>query len=248
MLRKSLACIAVLVVSVSGLARGGEAFPKDKATASIKGTVTFEGAAPKRLPLDTSGDPKCAAHQTEPLLKEDVIVSADGKLKNVIVYVKKGAEKWTFTAPAEPRIIDQKGCQYHPHVFGIMVNQTLLITNSDDLAHNIHAVPTINQEFNESQPRKDLKTEKKFSEPEMPVKIQCDVHKWMGAFVGVFSHPFYAVSADDGSFEIKGLPPGQYEIEAWQESKKLNGPQTAAVTLGDNEAKVQDFKFGLKAK
>lgn len=223
------------------------AFPQDLATAGIKGTVTFAGTPPPRLALDTSGDPKCAAHHKEPLLREDVIVT-DGKLKNVIVYVKKGTEKWTFSATAEPAVLDQRGCQYSPHVFGMMVNQPLLIKNSDDLAHNIHAVATINQEFNESQPRSGLETIKFFSQPEMPVKIQCDVHRWMGAFIGVFSHPFFAVTGEDGSYVINGLPPGQYEIEAWQESKKLDGPHSATITLGDKEAKVLNFNFTFGAK
>lgn len=247
MFQNRLTVVAILAVVSTGFVRGGEAFPKDKATASIKGTVSFEGTAPKRMELDTTGDPKCAAHRKDALLREDVIIT-DGKLKNVIVYVKKGAEMWTFATPPESKTIDQLGCQYIPHVFGIMINQSLIIKNSDDLAHNVHAVPTINQEFNESQPKPGEIT-KKFSEPELPVKINCDIHKWMSAVAGVFSHPFYAVTADDGSFEIKGLPPGQYEIEAWHESsKKLNGPHAVTVTLADKEAKVQDFKFALKAK
>ena len=105
----------------------------------------------------------------------------------------------------------------HPHIFGIRPGRTLKIVNSDGTLHNIHALPKINAEFNIGQPFPKMATEKKFDKPEVPVRFKCDVHKWMGAYCGVFNHPFFAITNDQGTFEIKNLPPGNYVIEAWQE-------------------------------
>lgn len=226
-----------------------EAYPKDKFKGSIKGVVSWEGDAPKRPLIDMGADKACAAkHDEKNQLRKEEIVVNNGKLKNVIVYAKTGPHtKFSYDTPAKGVVIDQQGCQYTPHVVGLMVDQPLTFRNSDGFAHNVHGIskPNINEHFNLSQNAAGQENSKKLSEPELPYNVQCDIHKWMSAYVGVFDHPFFAVTGDDGAFEITGLPPGDYEIEAWQESAKANGPQTAKVTVADG-AKEQNFTFKLK--
>jgi len=231
---------------------GGEAYSADKATATIKGTVALEGTPPKRPQVDMSGTKECAAMHGEPILKEEV-VSKDGKLQNVVVYVKSGSEKWTYDALPRPAVtLTQTGCQYKPHVLTMMVDQPLEIVNDDPLAHNVHGTPKQNPQFNISQANKGRKdTTPAISAAELGMQIQCDVHKWMAAWGCVFEHPFFAVTDENGNFEIK-LPPGEYEIATWQESAKgekndkLVAPAAVKVTVGDKETKQQDFSYKVK--
>ena len=172
-------------------------------------------------------------------LTETVKVS-DGGLENVIVYVKAGLPAGaTFATPADAVTIDQHDCHYVPHVFTIQVNQPLKIKNSDSTLHNIHAWAEKNMPFNIGQPVQNMVSEKKFDKEEMPLPIRCDVHKWMGAFVGVFSHPFHTVSKQGGAYDLK-LPAGNYEIVAWHEKF---GTQSQMVEVKDNEKKDLSFTF-----
>jgi len=206
---------------------------------TVSGTATFAGTSTD-TPIAMNADPVCAGLHKEPVTTGKVVV-ANGKLANVFVYVKSGLPAGaTYPAPTTKAEINQQGCLYHPHVQGMMVNQGLVIKNSDPTLHNIHALPKTNAEFNIGQPFKGMATLKKFDKPEMPVRFKCDVHKWMGAYVGVLSHPFFSVTNDQGTFEIKNLPPGTYTIEAWQEKY---GPQTQTVTISGAESKTVDFSF-----
>jgi len=205
---------------------------------SISGTIKFEGKGPKMKPLRIDADPICVANNEVSPRREWLILDENNGIKNVLVFVTEGLNN-EYTPPEEPVIIDQKGCVYKPHVMGIMAGQQLDILNNDGTLHNIHALPKVNKEFNKSQPRSKKKLSVKFEKPEAPFKIKCDVHPWMGAYIGVFDHPCYSVSANDGTFEISGLNPGTYIIEAWHE--KL-GSQTVTVTVEDSTA-TQDFTF-----
>jgi plastocyanin len=167
-------------------------------------------------------------------------VGAGGSLQNVFVYVKDGLGNLKFPVPTTPLVLDQKGCQYRPHVFGVQVGQPIEILNSDMTLHNIHAWAQTNQEFNLGQSLQGMKDTHVFTTQEVMVPFRCDVHKWMNSFVGVVAHPFFAVTGTDGTFELKGLPPGTYTIEAWQE--KL-GTKTATVTIGAKESKDVPFTF-----
>ncbi len=157
----------------------------------------------------------------------------------MFVYVKSGISG-TYPPPAAPAVIDQKGCTYHPHVFGMVAGQSLDILNSDDTLHNIHSLPEKNESFNLGMPVKGMKYTKKFDKPEVMIHIKCDVHGWMSAYCGVVPHPFFSVTAADGTYAIKNLPAGTYTIEAWHE--KL-GTQTQQVTVGATESKPLAFTF-----
>src|SRR6478672_8332452 len=186
----------------------------DSATAGdVKGVVMLDGAAPKNEAIKMNADPVCVKANTTPQSQETYVVSSDGKnLGNVFVYVKDGLGNYVFDTPTESAKIDQKDCRYHPHVFGMRVNQ----------------------------PIQGMKMSHTFDKPEVMVPFKCDVHGWMNAYVGVVNHPYFAVTDKDGKFELKGLPPGTYTIEAWHE--KL-GTQTASVTLGAKESKDVTFTF-----
>jgi plastocyanin len=212
--------------------------PVDPATAgSVTGRISFEGTPPKPTPIKMGSDPYCEKQGAA--VTETVVVAADGGLRNVFVYVKDGLGNLRFPVPATPVILDQKACRYVPHVFGVQVGQPVKIVNSDPTLHNIHAVAQMNREFNIGQPMpgKDTHT---FSTTEVMVPFKCDVHRWMNAYAGVLDHPFYSVTSDEGRFELKGLPPGTYTIEAWHETF---GAQTQTVTIGEKETKDVAFSF-----
>jgi hypothetical protein len=171
---------------------------------------------------------------------EEVLVSGDGGLRNAFVYVKAGLPDRQWPAPAEPAKLDQKGCIYNPHVLGVMVGQEIEISNSDPTNHNIHPLPKVNREWNESQAPGSDPRRKSFPREEIMMPVKCNVHPWMRTYINVVSHPFFAVSGDDGSFTIKGLPPGEYTLEAVHE--KL-GTQEFKVKVGAKETGKADFTF-----
>jgi plastocyanin len=226
----------------SGTPAGGAASAVDPNTAgNISGTIKLDGAAPKAEPIRMNADPVCV-REGKGTQTEFFVTGNDGALQNVFVYVKDGLGNRTFQAPTQGVVLDQKGCHYRPHVFGIQVGQPLEVLNSDPTLHNIHALPKANQEFNTGQPIQGMKYNHTFSAKEVMVPFKCDVHGWMNAYVGVLDHPYYAVSGEDGKFELKGLPPGTYTIEAWHE--KL-GPMTQSVTIAEKETKEANFNFKM---
>ncbi len=208
-------------------------------TASVSGKVTLTGKAPQQAVISFEADPVCKAQHTGTTYDETVVADAKGDLANVLVYVKEGAGN--YPAPSTGVTLLQKGCQYHPHVFGIQVNQPLEIMNGDNTLHNVHAMPVINDAFNVGQPSQGMVTEKKFTKPEMPVKFKCDVHSWMHCMTGVFTNPFFSVSDTDGSFKISGLPAGSYTLVAYQEKYGESAPQK--IDIKDGEAKSVNFTF-----
>jgi hypothetical protein len=204
-------------------------------TATLKGKIAFEGTAPTPKKIQTSADPGC---MNPGLVSEETVVS-DGGLENVIIYVSGGLEGMSFSTPREVVTLDQHGCQYVPHAITLMTGQELLIRNSDETAHNVHAWAEVNPPFNESQASKGLETRKKFDKEEIMLPIRCDVHNWMNAFVGVFKHPLSTVSKTGGAFEMK-LPAGSYEITAIHE--KL-GKQSQKVDVAENGTVELNFTF-----
>ncbi len=213
---------------------------------SITGTVTFEGKAPTLKPLAMDADPACAKKHSAPVPNEMLVLGSGNTMGNIIVWVSKGLPAGkTWPAPKTPVVMDQDGCQYKPHAMGIMVGQTYKILNSDGVLHNVHALPHVNPAFNKPMPPTLKETTTTFAKPEPVFQVKCDVHPWMTAYIGVFTHPFFSVTGEDGKFTISGLDPGTYELTAWHERL---GTQTATVTVGASGTKVQNFKFAVPAK
>ena len=219
-------------------AEAKSAAPAAAGSAAVSGKIAFEGTVPPAEKVRLNADPKCAAMHKDGLERWQFHVK-DGALADVLVYVKS-AVKGPFPLPAEPAVLDQKGCDYTPHMLAMRAGQPLKIRNSDDTLHNIHPRPQANPEFNIGQPRKDMESTRQFDKSEVMIPVGCDVHPWMRAFISVFDHPFYAVSKEDGTFEIKGLPAGEYEIEAFH--GKLKG-QAQKVTVKDGESATLNFTF-----
>ena len=239
----SIAAVAAAVLVVALAAWTRQPAADGQGAATVTGKVKFTGAKPTNPAIDMSEEPKCKAKYTSTPTKETVVVNPNGTLANVFVYVKSGLPASAkYETPKTAVLIDQDGCHYRPHVLGIMVGQPLEIKNSDGILHNIKAKGVKNRPFNISQPTTMTST-RTFSAPEVMVPLECNVHGWMQAYLGVLPHPFYAVTGADGSFTIKGLPPGTYTIEAWHEKY---GTQTATVTVAGTESKTQDFTFAAK--
>lgn len=217
---------------------------KPTATTEGVGTITcavvFEGSAPTPDRIKMSADPKCASLHKDDVFTQAVVANERGGLENVFVYIRDGLGAQRFPTPREPVVIDQKGCLYEPHVFGMQVNQKILIKNSDPTLHNIHALPKVNDAFNIAQPIKGMQSEQTFAEPEVMVRIKCDVHSWMSCYVGVLNHPYFAVTEANGMCDLVDLPPGDYVVSAWHE--KL-GTLEQNVTVAAGESKKIEFRF-----
>ena len=216
------------------------------AAATITGTVNFEGAAPALRPIAMDAEPVCAKKHTGPAPNEALVLGPGNTMGNIMVWVSKGlAAGKTWPAPTTPVTLDQDGCVYKPHVMGIMVGQAYRILNSDGILHNIHTLPKVNPAFNRGQPATVKELSTTFTKAENVFQVKCDVHPWMSAYIGVYTHPFFSVTRTDGRFTIAGLDPGTYELTAWHERL---GMQTATVTVAANETKTQGFKFAVPAR
>lgn len=210
-------------------------------TGSVAGKVTYSNGDPDSA-ISMDADPVCQSlHESE--VHTQKVVAADGNLANAFVYVKEGLSG-SYPAPSDSKLLDQLGCQYTPHVSGVQVGQTLVIRNSDQTLHNVHAMPASNEEFNNGQPFQGMELERSFAQVEVMIPFKCDVHPWMSSYVGVLDHPFFAVSGADGSFSIDGLPAGDYVLEAWQEEL---GTQSISVTVSADAAAEANFDFSPSA-
>jgi len=214
------------------------------AASSVTGTVIYTGKPPTLRPLTMDADPVCAKKHSGPVANESLVLGNGGTMGHILVFVSKGVPAGkTYPVPQTPIVLDQNGCQYKPHVMGIMAGQPYKILNSDALPHNVHTLPKVNKSFNQSMPATLKEVTTKFDKPEPIFQVKCDVHPWMMAYIGVFTHPFFSSTGADGKFTISGLDPGTYEITAWHERL---GTQTATVTVAANETKAQNFKFATK--
>lgn len=225
------------------------AAPYSGPTGTVSGVVSFNGTPPAPKKIDTSADPVCG--QKNPNLSTDDTVVTDGKLANTFVYIKEGTVEggkkiadYSWATPTTAVQLDQNGCHYVPHVLGVQVNQKLSITNSDATQHNIHPTPKLNPEWNQTQANGAAPIEKTFARPEVLIPVKCNQHPWMKAYIGVMRTPFYAVSAKDGAFEIKDVPPGKYTVVAWREGGANGQEKTMEVTVPANGAAKADFAFG----
>jgi len=235
--------LAGTVVHAAGIDVGG----LDQAGGTIKGIVKFDGKQVKRKPIRMSADPVCNnAHKDSPSLSERYVFGDNDTLQNVFVYVSKGLEGKTFQASG-PATIDQVGCVYVPHVSGVVANQQINILNSDATLHNVKCSPKNNDSFNEGMPVKGMKITKSFSKPEMAISLKCDVHAWMQAYVHVMPHPFFAVTQQAGTFEIKGLPAGTYEVSVWHAFSKF-APSEKTITVEVKEGSAAEANFTYSPK
>lgn len=207
---------------------------------SVEGKVNFTGTPPAPQPINFGAEKQCAVmHGDKAPLQEDLVVNGNGTVKWALVYVKEGVTG-TFEAPKDPVVVDQNGCVFSPHASAALVGQTVRFVNSDTLLHNVRTESKLGQSFNIAQPIQGMKTEKLFKQQEIGVKVRCDVHFWMAAYLHILSHPYFAVTGDAGGFVIKDLAPGTYTVEVWHE--KL-GTQTQTVTVAEGESKTVDFEL-----
>jgi plastocyanin len=213
----------------------------DQAAGSIAGRVVFQGDAPSMPVYDMSSNPACGRQHQTPLKAETVVVNRNGTLRNVFVWIKDGLPSARWTPPAETAKLDQKGCVYEPHVLGIMQGQPLEIRNDDSVNHNVHTESRANRSWNESQPPHARPSFRQFDVAEVMFPVVCSVHPWMRSYIAVSPHPFFAVTGNDGAFELKGVPPGTYTIEAVHETY---GRKDGRVTLAPNGRVTIDFTYG----
>lgn len=211
-------------------------------TASISGKVTLTGKAPNNEVITFDADPVCKSQHASAGKNELVLADAKGNLANAFIYVKEGAG--SYSAPATPVTLLQKGCLYNPRVLGIQVKQPLVIVNGDPTLHNVHCMAATNDGFNLAQPNQNASSEKKFDKQEVLVKFKCDVHGWMHAAIGVVSNPFFSVSGKDGGFKISSLPAGTYTLVAVHE--QYGESKAEQVTVKDGEAQTVNFTFAAQ--
>jgi plastocyanin len=183
---------------------------------SIRGHIRLSGQPPGNPVIRMGMDPKCAQiNAGKRVIQETVAASLDGSLANVFVSLQ-GAFPQT-SLPTQAVTIDQRGCVYGPRVVGVRVGQPLDIRNSDDLLHNVHSLSARGNSFNFSEPKAGMVRQFRLKDEEIMLRVTCDVHRWMTAYVGVVSHPYFAVSGTAGTFEVDNVPPGNRTVQAWHE-------------------------------
>ena len=216
--------------------------PIDSQTVGVvKGVVRFEGTPPPNPRLPVGGNAECAALHSGPAYDEAVLVR-DGRLQNALVYVKSGLESYVFAWPTTPVRVANERCLYMPRVAGAMIHQPIEFVNEDPTAHNVHGFSS-QGDFNFTLLAKGLTNRVKLRKPELTLRVKCDLHPWMIGSVGIFAHPFFRVTGPNGAFELSGLPPGEYEIEAWHERL---GARSRKVTLAARGSVDVEFAFGPK--
>lgn len=215
--------------------------PVELATAAtLTGKVIYQDGKPRRRRIRMDADAACVRLHRGRVFSQQVVVNDNGTLRYVLVYIKEGLGNRAFPTPKEPVVLDQKGCVYSPHVVGAQTNQEIQILNSDPTTHNVHPVPRVNREWNTSMPPGADKLIRKFPREEVAIPVKCNIHPWMRSYIAVLKHPYFAVSGEDGSFEIKNLPPGDYTLAAWQEKY---GTVEQKITVGPKETKTVEFVF-----
>jgi plastocyanin len=229
--------LLVCAIALCGAGRVGDATAASGA--SVTGVVKFKGTADKPTRIDMSADPYCAKAHSSAATTEDLVTDAGGGLENVVVYVSDGLGTTTFPIPDQPAVMEQKGCQYKPHVLAMRAGQKLNVVNSDATTHNIHPSPNNNREWNVSQPQ-GQPLEQVFAREEVAISVKCNIHPWMKSYIAVVKNPYFAVTGKGGTFELKDLPPGNYTLQAWHE--KL-GSKTKMITVTAGASQTLEFDF-----
>jgi hypothetical protein len=222
------------VAMAAGMAVSSVAF------ADITGKVNLDGKAPDMKDIDMSAVKECASQHPDPVAEQTVVADDKGDLANVIVAIKKEEGKdLPGTASTDAVVLDQKGCMYEPHVMAMMTGQPFKVKNDDPFLHNVHSLATVNPPFNFGQPTKDEGKDVDPMKAAEYFRVKCDVHPWMSAYIGVFEHPFFAVTKPDGTYTIKtaGLPDGDYTLTFWHE-KYATDPVEEKITVKDGKAEM----------
>ena len=210
----------------------------------VTGTATYEGAAPAGAAIDMSGDAYCARVSAgTPVLTRTVATDAQGRLAEVVVYIKEGLPRGNRSVRQDSVLLDQQGCMYTPRVLAVQTRQPLVIRNSDETLHNVHVRAKNNREFNIGQPLSGMRSLRTFTAAELGVGVSCDVHGWMSAAIAVLDHPYFAVSGENGSFSIADVPPGEYVVEAWHATL---GTRQQRVTVTAGQAANITFTFAAQ--
>lgn len=208
----------------------------------IRGGVALHGPKPVMQVIDFSSNPQCErAHLTRHVREETVVVNSNGTLRNTLVWLKSGVPPRHWETPAASATLDQNGCVYQPHVLALMTNQDLEIRNSDPVNHNVHVESSINLASSEMEFPRGEAIHKRYLRQEVWFPVACSVHPWMHAYIAVIAHPFFAVTGTDGAFDLKGVPPGDYTLEAVHEKY---GRKEQRVTVQAHQVKTTEFVYG----
>ncbi len=208
-------------------------------TGTIVGTVTFQGKTPERKKIAVTRDKKVCGKEAK--FAESLVVSATGGVKNAVLYLADIQRGRKFKIPSVFNI-DQRGCQFHPHVLIVPAGKSFTLINSDGILHNFRTNSTKNPILNKAQPKFKKKMKVKINKPEI-IRANCDVHEWMNTWLVVAEHPYYKLTDDSGSFKITGVPPGTYTIRLWHETL---GQQTRKVTVKAGEQTRAAFELKKK--
>ncbi|MCG8605579.1 carboxypeptidase regulatory-like domain-containing protein [bacterium] len=206
---------------------------------SITGKVSFAGPAPKRQKLEVTKDINVCGKVDH--YSQDIVVSSDMGLANVVVSLANISKGKGMDALGTTFELDQKGCTFLPHITVLPAGAECTILNSDGVLHNIHTYSEKNKPVNVAQPGFKKRMTQTFSEPET-IRVACDVHNWMGGYIVVIGHPYYAVTDASGNFELSDVPAGTYTVEYWQE--KL-GKQTAEITVTAGAAAEANLEYTM---
>jgi len=226
-------------LAASALALVGATAAGQPATGTIKGHIVLTGKAPGNAIIRMGVDPKCSAlNAGHRVIQESAMVTADGSVANVFVRLDGTFPK--TAVPTDPIVIDQRACVYRPRVIGMRVGQPLQIKNVDDLLHNVHSSSAAGNSFNVGQPTAGIVFTFTPRAEEVMLKLGCDVHRWMTAYIGIVSHPYFSVSGADGTFTIAKVPAGTYTIKSWHERF---GEMTKKVTVKPGALSTVDFAY-----
>jgi plastocyanin len=229
------------LITILGLAAGWQV----ATAADITGTITLKGTPPKEKEITPlKDDPSCGKLHPEMPTTHFYVVGAKGELADVVVSLQ-GVSGQSTGASAPAAVLDQKGCEYNPQIMAVQTGQKITVKNSDPVLHNVHDLPTVagNEEKNNAQMPNGPDLTLSFPKAEEFLKFKCDVHPWMFAWVSVFDHPFFAVSAKDGTFKITGVKPGKYTLKA---AHRKAGSTTQEIEVKEGEPTKVEFTLEAK--
>lgn len=224
---------------------GATAVSSKPVEGKVTGHVKFDGTPPVLKPLDVTDDKAkgcCPAGVKVDPTDPTLVISKDGGIADVVVTVEVPGDK---AEPSKEEIhVDQKMCRFEPHVRVVPVGAKVIFLNSDEVSHNVHTYSAKNDAWNKtvapgSKEEQTLAKGEKF-------QVKCDIHPWMSAWVYVADTPHFAITKEDGSFEITGLKPGKHKVELWHE--KLGKAKAEVTVKEDGTSEPLAIKMGEKKK